>query len=301
MKKIAITGASGLVGSRVGETFGAAGWQVLPLVRSRGGASSDEIYWNPVSGEIETEKLEGLDALVHLAGDNVGEGRWSEEKKQRIWSSRVDGTRLLANAIGKLEKPPKVWVSASAIGYYGDRGEERLEESSGPGTGFFAELCQAWEAETQPAREQGVRVVNLRIGVVLDRAGGALPKMVLPFKMGLGGVIASGKQYMSWVSLPDVVGAIRFAVEREGLSGPANAVAPGPVTNREFTKTLGRVVGRPTILPMPGALAKLAFGAEKASEMLLVSSRIYPAALQAAGYEFTCPELEPCLRAALKR
>lgn len=298
-KRIAITGASGLVGSAVAESFAAEGWEVVPMVR-KATEKSNGVYWNPVTGEIEADKLEGVDAVIHLAGDNVGEGRWSEEKKRRMWSSRIDGTRLLAGALAGLKDPPKVWVSASAIGYYGDRGEERLEEGSSAGEGFFAELCKAWEAETAPAREKGIRVVNLRIGVVMDRAGGALPKMVPPFKMGLGGVIASGRQYMSWVSLDDVVGAIRFAVSHEALSGPANATAPSPVTNREFTKTLGRVLGRPTIFPMPGPLAKLAFGAEKANEMLLVSSRIYPAALQAAGYEFKYPELEPCLRAALK-
>lgn len=298
-KAVAITGASGLVGSAVSDALSQKGWEVRPLVRKKESATGGVIYWNPETGGIEADKLEGIDAVVHLAGDNVGQGRWNAQKKQRIWSSRVDGTKLLCCALCGLDKPPKVWVSASAIGYYGDRGEERLEETSAPGTGFFAELCHAWEAETRPAADAGIRVVNLRIGVVLDKAGGALPKMLTPFKLGAGGVIGSGKQYMSWVGLNDVVGAIVFGLERDEISGPVNATAPEPVTNREFTKSLGRVLGRPTIFPLPAAIAKLAFGKEKADEMLLVSSRIYPAALQAARYEFEHPTIEGCLRAAL--
>ena len=294
--KAAITGASGLVGSALRASLEQDGWEVVPMVRTR---KASGVYWNPGSGEIDSGGLEGLDAVIHLAGDSIGEGRWSEAKKKQVFDSRIEGTKLLCGALCGLKEPPKVWVSASAIGFYGDRGDERLTEESGPGTGFLAELCQAWEAATKPARERGIRVVNLRIGVVMSGAGGALRKMLTPFRMGAGGVLGAGTQHMAWVAIDDVVGAIRFVIGDASLAGPVNAVSPNPLTNREFTKTLGRVLKRPTILPMPSPIAKLAFGAEKANQLLLTSNRIYPGVLEKAGYRFAHPELESCLRAAL--
>jgi hypothetical protein len=237
---------------------------------------------------------------VHLAGENIAAGRWTVEKKARIRDSRVKGTKTLCEALAQLSQPPKVLVSASAIGYYGDRGAELLWENSALGTGFLAEVCQAWEEATRPAMEKGIRVVLLRIGVVLSPAGGALAKMLLPFKLGLGGIIGSGKQYMSWIALDDVVGTIDHVLITDTLQGPVNAVAPHPVTNSEFTKTLRRVLRRPTLFPMPAFAARLAFG-EMADELLLASTRVEPKRLIATEYRFRYPELEDALRHLLGR
>jgi uncharacterized protein (TIGR01777 family) len=258
-----------------------------------------ELGWDPAAGSIDKEGLEGHDGVVNLAGENIAE-RWTLAKKARIRESRVKGTRLLADALAGLSQPPKVLVCASALGYYGNRGSEVLREDSGAGSGFLAEVCQEWEAAAEPAKQKGIRVVHLRIGIVLSPAGGALAQMLLPFKMGVGGKVGSGQQYMSWVALDDVVGAIHHTLSTESLGGAANAVAPNPVTNLEFTKTLGRVLGRPTIFPMPAFAARLAFG-EMADGLLLSSARLEPAQLTASGYQFRYPHLESALRHLLAK
>ena len=295
--KVLVTGSTGFIGSALVSALTAAGHQVTRLVRKLAGAG--EVRWDPAAGAIDTGGLEGHDAVVHLAGENIA-GRWTAAKKQRIRESRVNGTRLLAEALAKLSRRPRALVCASAIGYYGDRGEEKLREGSPPGKGFLAEACVAWEAAAKPAADAGLRVVHLRIGVVLHPKGGALKQMLLPFKLGLGGVIGSGRQYMSWIALDDLIGIFQHALANDSLRGPANAVAPNPATNREFTKSLGQVLSRPTIFPMPAFAARLAFG-EMADELLLASTRVEPARLAASGYSFAYPQLEAALRHLLGR
>jgi len=294
--KILITGATGLVGSELVLFLSTQGHETLRLVRKD--PKKGEVRWDPSSGTIDSTSLEGLDAVVHLAGENIASRRWSQAQKDRIRNSRVDGTRLLSQALAGLSNPPKAFVSASAIGYYGDRGEEFLNEDSKPGAGFLAEVCKGWEAATAPAVEKGIRVVNLRFGIILSPKGGPLAKMLTPFKMGVGGVIGSGNQYMSWISIDDAIGAIYHALQERTLEGPINAVSPQPVTNREFTKTLGKVLRRPTILPMPAFAARLAFG-EMADELLLSSARVEPTRLNESGYRFRTPTLEGALRHVL--
>ncbi|MFQ5723173.1 MAG: TIGR01777 family oxidoreductase [Terriglobia bacterium] len=290
--KIGVSGSSGLVGSALVPFLTASGHQVVRLVRSK--PNPDEVYWSPAEGRLDASGLEGLEAVVHLAGENIT-GRWTPAKKARIRDSRVQGTQLLAGTLAELPQPPKVLVCASAIGYYGDRGEEVLREGSPPGSNFLAAVCQAWEAASQPAAQKGIRVVSLRIGVVLSPRGGALGKMLLPFKLGVGGKIGSGRQYLSWIAIDDLVGVIHHALTTESLQGPVNTVAPQAVTNLEFTKTLGRVLGRPTLLPLPAFAARLAFG-QMADELLLASARVEPARLKASGYVFRTPDLEGALR-----
>ncbi len=241
--------------------------------------------------------LQGLDAAVHLAGESIAQ-RWTPERKARILKSRARGTRLLSESFARLTQLPCVLLCASAIGYYGDRGEEVLTEESPSGVGFLAEVCREWEAACEPAVRKGIRVVNLRIGVVLSAAGGVLPRMLLPFRMGLGGRVGHGRQYMSWIALDDLVGVIVHALTCDTLAGPVNAVAPHPVTNVEFTRTLGRVLRRPTVLPIPAFAARLALG-EMADGLLLASTRVQPARLAASGYAFRYPELEGALRHVL--
>lgn len=294
-----MTGASGLIGSALVPLLTAGGHAVTRLVRSTPRPGQAEIPWDPATHSIPTPALEGFDAVIHLAGESIAQ-RWTAEKKARIRDSRVQGTRLLCDAIAQLVKPPKVLLSASAIGYYGDRGEKSVREDSAPGTGFLAEVCQDWEAATAPAVQGGVRVVRLRLGVVLSPAGGALAQMLLPFRLGMGGVVGSGKQYISWVALDDVLGAVQHALSTETLDGPVNVVAPQPVTNYEFTQTLGKVLGRPTWVPLPAFAARLMFG-EMADALLLASTRVMPARLQDAGYTFQYPELEGALRHLLRK
>lgn len=291
---VLVTGASGFIGSALVPSLTASGHAVTRLVRSTPHPGQAEIPWDPAARSIATPALEGLDAVVHLAGENIAQ-RWTAEKKARIRDSRVQGTRLLCDALAQLVKPPKVLLCASAIGYYGDRGERTLREESAPGAGFLAEVCQAWEAAAAPAVQRGVRVVHLRMGVVLSPAGGALAQMLPPFRLGMGGVVGSGKQYISWIALDDVLGAVPHTLLTETLSGTVNAVAPQPVTNYEFTKTLGNVLGRPTVVPMPAFAARLAFG-EMADALLLASTRVVPARLQASGYTFQYPELAGALK-----
>jgi uncharacterized protein len=294
-----VTGASGLIGSALVPMLTTSGHAVTRLVRSTPRPGQAEVPWNPAARSIATPALEGFDAIVHLAGENLAE-RWTAEKKARIRDSRVQGTRLLCDALAQLVRPPKVLLCASAIGYYGDRGESIVREESAPGTGFLAEVCQAWEAAAAPAVQRGVRVVYLRFGVVLSPAGGALAQMLPPFRRGMGGVVGSGKQYISWIALDDVLGAIHHALSAETLNGPVNVVAPHPVTNHDFTKTLGNVLGRPTVVPLPAFAARLAFG-ELADALLLASTRVVPARLQASGYTFQYPELEGALRHLLDK
>lgn len=299
--RVLVTGASGLIGGTLVGSLREDGHEAVRLVRLEP-SSESEIRWDPQAGTVDAgdaAALNGLDAVVHLAGENIA-GRWNGKKKARILESRSRGTRLLAETIAGLSQRPKVLVSASAIGYYGDRGDERLREESDNGSDFLAEVCRSWEEATRPAAESGIRVAMLRFGPVLSGAGGALAQMLTPFRLGLGGTIGSGTQYMSWVSLEDAVGAIQHAIETETLEGPANVVSPNPVTNREFTKTLGRVLGRPTVLPMPAAVARLLFS-EMADALLLSSARVEPARLLETGYEFRYPELEGALRHALDR
>lgn len=297
--KILVTGSSGLVGGALVPFLTTGGHQAVRLVRSAA-KGEDAVRWDPGRGEIDADALEGLDAAVHLAGENIASGRWNEDTKRRIRDSRVKGTQLLAATLAARRQPPRVLVCASAIGYYGDRGGDVMTESSQAGTGFLADVCREWEAASQPAADAGIRVVCLRIGVVLSARGGALAKMLTPFKLGLGGVVGSGDQYMSWIALDDVVGAIHHCLMDETLRGPVNGVAPHPVTNREFTKTLGGVLSRPTIVPMPAFAVRLAFG-EMGEELLLSSTRVEPRQLSASGYTFRFPELGEALRHLLGR
>lgn len=296
---IAVTGSTGLVGSALVAALEARGDLVRRVVRQPVTDGDREIRWDPDRGEIDGAELNGVDAVVHLAGENIAGRRWSADFKRRILESRTKGTRLLAETLAGLEMKPSVLVSASATGIYGNRHDEEVDELAPSGNGFLAEVCREWEAAVEPAHDADIRVVKLRIGPVLSPKGGALAKMLPPFKMGVGGVIASGQQYFSWITLDDLVSAILFALDNESLKGPVNAVTPHPVTNREFTKTLGRVLGRPTIFPMPAFAARLAFG-EMADEMLIGGVKVSPHELIKIGFPFAYPELELALRHLLK-
>jgi uncharacterized protein (TIGR01777 family) len=250
--------------------------------------------WDPAKGAIDRAALEGLDAVIHLAGENIAAARWTEEQKARILNSRVKGTELLSDAVAGLSNPPKAFVAASATGYYGNRGDESLDESSSAGNNYLARVCIPWEKATEAASRAGIRVTNLRFGVVLSADGGALAKMIGPFKLGLGGRMGSGRQYMSWIELSDVVGAVNHVLATESLQGPVNVVAPKPVTNAEFTAALGTVLSRPTFFNMPAFAVRMAFG-EMGDELLLGSTRAYPKGLLESGYKFHFAELEPAL------
>lgn len=265
--KILVTGATGLIGTELTGYLTTAGHEVFRLTRSRPKEAND-IPWDPAAGSIPKARLEGLDAVIHLAGENIAHARWTPAVKQRLRQSRIQGTRLLSETLAQLQSPPKTLICASAIGYYGNRGTEILTEQSSPGTGFLPELCRDWEAAAEPAQQKGIRVVHLRIGVVLSPKGGALAKMLTPFKLGVGGIVGDGKQYWSWVALDDVVGMLDFCLNHPELSGPVNGVSPNPSTNHDFTKTLGAVLNRPTIFPMPAFAARLALG-EMADDLLL--------------------------------
>ncbi|MFH2005335.1 MAG: TIGR01777 family oxidoreductase [bacterium] len=296
---VLISGASGLIGSALAVVLTNAGHRALRLVR-RAPATADERQWDPDGGVLEESALDAVDAVVHLAGENIGGGRWTKRRMARILESRQQGTRLIAEAMARARQPPKVLISASAIGYYGDRPGETLDEGSEPGEGFLADVCKEWEAACAPARERGLRVVNPRFGIVLSPAGGALQRLLAPFKLGLGGRLGSGRQAMSWITLEDAVRVIRLALEDATLAGPVNAVSPHPVTNREFTKALGRVLRRPSSLPAPAFALRLALG-KAAAPLLLTDQRVLPRVLQDHGFEFRHPELEPALRVLLKK
>ena len=292
--RIAIGGGSGLVGSALIPLLKSVGHSVVQLVR-RPPRDACEVFWDPAGGVIDDAPLNGLDAAVPLGGTGVAQGRWTAERKAEIRNSRVNSTDLLSRTLAHLNDPPATFICASATGYYGDRGDEMLTEESSPGTGFLPDVCRLWESATEPARQAGIRVVNLRTGVVLSANGGALRRMLLPFKLGLGGVVGSGRQYMSWIALTDLVGAIEFLLTAEAVSGPVNAVAPNAVSNRDFTRALGRVLRRPTLLPLPAFAVRAAFG-EMGEVLLLEGCRVHPTRLENAGFSFLYPELEETLR-----
>jgi uncharacterized protein len=295
--KILISGSHGLVGSALAKALQQSGYQVLVLVRGKA-TSANEIEWDPKRGLLSLHSVEGLDAVVHLAGEAIAEGRWSDEKKQRIRESRVQGTRLLAEKLAETASPPGVFVGASAIGFYGDRGDELLTEQSAAGTGFLADVCVEWERATEAAQTRGIRTVLARFGVILSTDGGALAKMLPPFRMGVGGRVGDGKQWMSWIALTDVVAGLLHLIKNASIAGPVNFVAPNPVTNAEFTKKLGTALSRPTIFPIPAFGVRLAFG-EMADALLLSSQRVVPAVLKASGFEFQYSELSNALQAIL--
>jgi uncharacterized protein (TIGR01777 family) len=298
---VLVSGSTGLVGSALVRELSGRGHDVIRLVRpSPEGEDNGEARWDPESGIVSLGKGGGMDAVVHLAGESIAEGAWTPERKATIRDSRVKGTRLLCESLLRLERPPETLLCASATGYYGGRGDEVLREESPPGEGFLAGVCREWEEATGEAARRGVRVVNLRIGMVLSAEGGALARMLPAFRAGAGGRIGSGKQYMSWIALSDLVGVILYALVTDSLAGPVNAVAPGSVTNREFTKVLGRVLGRPTVALLPAFAARLLFG-EMADELLLASARVEPAKLVASGYRFRYPELEGAMRHVLRK
>lgn len=295
---ILVSGSRGLLGSELIPRLKAHGHQVRRLVRSAKDANPADFLWDPANGEIQGE-LKNIDGVIHLAGESIASGRWNDKKKREIRDSRLKSTKFLSETIAKIRPLPRVLICASAIGFYGDRGKETLDENSSNGNGFLAQLCKDWESATSPAADAGIRVVNVRIGVALSPKGGALGKMLIPFKLGLGGNIGTGKQEMSWISIDDVAAAMIYCVDNETLSGAVNLTAPNPVPNSEFTRALGKVLGRPTIFPMPDFAARLALG-EMADELLLSSAKVLPKKLQAAGFNFAYPEIEGALRHVLK-
>ena len=294
--KILVAGSSGLIGTALCSRLEREGHEVVRLVRRP--PVQGELRWDPEAGELEQEALEGIEATVHLGGRSIVAGRWTATVKEQLRQSRVQTTQLLAARLAGLAAPPRVLVCSSAVGIYGHRRDEELDEESGTGEGFLAELGRAWEGASAVATEAGIRVVQARLGIVLSRRGGALAKMLLPFRLGLGGKIGSGRQYVSWISLEDAVAALIYAVENDALRGPVNLTAPQPVTNAELTRTLGSVLRRPTLLPLPAFAAKLVLG-ELAEEGLLASQRVRPQRLLEAGFEFAYPELGGALRHAL--
>ena len=296
--KILITGSHGLVGSALVPAVANAGHTVIRMIRPPMKPDEKKILWNPQTGFVEKEKLEGFDAVVHLAGENISTGRWTAEKKARIRDSRVKGTRLLAEIIAGLKAKPKILASASAIGFYGSRGTEVMSEKNSPGSGFLAETCVEWEAATEPASQAGINVFHLRFGIILSPKGGALAKMLPPFKLGVGGKVGSGFQYMSWISITDVVSAVMHVLKRKELNGPVNIVSQQPVTNLEFTKAFGKVLSRPTVFPLPAFAARFALG-EMADELLLSSTRVEPSRLKASGYAFQHNNIEKALQSML--
>ena len=295
---IAVTGASGLIGSALVPFLTTGGHTVTRLVRSRPGAG--EAHWDPARGAIDAAALEGVDAVVHLAGENLAGGRWTPQRKRALRESRTVGTRLLAETLARLARPPRVLLSASAIGIYGDRGDAPLDEASEPGAGFLPDLVRDWEAAAAPAVEAGIRVAHPRMGVVLSPRGGALARLLLPFRAGVGGPVGSGRQWWSCVSIDDAIGALHHAIVTPSIAGPFNVTAPEPLTNREFGRALGRVLRRPAIVPVPAAALRIVLG-EMADAALLASARVIPRALDAAGYRFRQPTIELALRHVLGR
>jgi uncharacterized protein (TIGR01777 family) len=290
--RIAVTGASGLIGGALVPMLTTGGHEVLPIVRRA--AEPGEVAWDPERGVLEADKLRGVDAVVHLAGENIGDGRWSDDKKQRIRASRVRGTTFLAESLRKLAGGPRVLVSASAIGWYGNR-TDPVDEDSPRGEGFLAEVCEAWERAADPARAAGLRVVHPRTGVVLTPAGGALPELLSAFKVGVGGRVGGGTQGLSWIAIDDVVAGVHAAIMNEAFEGPVNLTAPNPVDNANFARVLGEVLHRPSAVPLPEAAVRLALG-EKGQTLLLEGAFVRPARLEAAGHRFSYPHLDGALR-----
>jgi len=293
--KILVSGSHGLVGKALINSLTTDGHEVLKLVRRARAFGAPEVEWHPNQGQLDAQHLEGFDVVVHLAGESIASGRWTDSKKRAIRESRVKGTTLLSEVLAQLSRPPSVFLSASAIGYYGNRGDELLTEQSAPGEDFLSSVCIEWENATKPAMEKGIRTIQTRFGVILDPEGGALAQMLTPFRMGIGGRVGSGKQWMSWIALEDVVNGLKFLIADKPVYGPINFVAPNPVTNAEFTKTLGRVLSRPTLFPIPAFGARLAFG-ELADALLLSSQRVEPGVLEDKGFLFSWPTVEPALR-----
>jgi uncharacterized protein len=296
--RVAVTGSHGLVGTALVEALTGGGHQVTALVRGEP-QGSDQIRWDPARGTIDATGLEGHDAVVHLAGVGIGDHRWTDDHKRAVLDSRVQGTSLLATTLARLDRPPTVLASASAVGYYGDTGSRAVTEADGPGAGFLADAVRRWEEATAPAAEAGIRVARFRSGVVLTDRGGALDKQLLPFKMGLGGRVGTGEQYLSWISLADEISAIRHLLANDTIEGPVNLTAPNPVTNAQFTKALGAVLGRPTVLPVPMLALNTMFGRQMVEEMILTGQRVLPAVLQASGFTFVDDEIEAALRRIL--
>jgi len=298
--KIAIAGASGLIGTQLSAFLKTGGHRVYRLVRRPPVPGTDEIYWDPARGDLDPADLAGLDALLSLSGRSIGSWRWTPAIKRSIEYSRVVSTHLLAETLSRMDEPPPAFLCASAIGYYGDRGDDRVNEGSGPGTGFLAEVCERWEAATEPARDAGIRVVNLRFGLVLSGSGGVLRQMLFPFSLGMGGALGSGRQYMSWISLDDLLGVVLHALYSDDTTGAVNVVAPGSVTNGEFTRTLGAVLRRPTFMRVPAAALRVLFG-EMGQALFLDGSRVEPSLLEKAGFRYLHPDLESALRWELGR
>jgi uncharacterized protein len=294
--RVVLTGSSGLIGSALAEALEEGGNEVVRLVRSGADPAQGRFRWDPEAGELDTQALQGADAVVHLAGESVA-GRWTDAKKRRILDSRVNGTRLLSEALAGLERPPQVMVCASAIGFYGKRGGQPVDESHPGADDFLAGVVKQWEAACAPAREAGIRAVNTRFGIVLSREGGALKAMLPAFRLGLGGRLGSGRQPFSWVAIDDVVAAVLFGLESRELSGPVNVTAPHPVTNEEFTQTLARVLHRPAVVPAPAFALRLALG--EFSQEVLAGMKVLPRRLQESGFAFRYPDLEPALRHVL--
>ena len=295
--RILVTGGSGLIGRRLVPALAADGHTVLRLVRARPHEGC-EFLWSPETGIMDPAALAGCDALIHLAGASIA-ARWDHERRIQIRESRVASTRLLAARLARALPRPGTWLCASAVGIYGDRGEEVLSEASAPGAGFLADVVRAWESETVPASQAGVRVVHLRLGIVLARAGGALPPLVWPFRLGVGGHLGNGRQWLSWITLDDTIDAIRHALAHPDLTGPVNVVAPAPVTHRELGRALGRVLGRPAWMPVPAWALRLAMG-QMGEELLLFSQRVVPGRLRASGFSFSHEGIEGALRHALR-
>lgn len=293
---VAISGASGLIGRNLTAFLTTGGHQVTTLVRRSPRPAGREVSWDPYAGHLDSSGLEGTDAVVHLSGRSVSAWRWTDSVKREIWDSRVKTTRFLAESLARLERPPRTLITASAVGYYGDRGAEPVHEDSPPGDGFLAELCREWEAATEPARAAGIRVVNLRVGLVITAAGGVLPRLLLPFRLGLGGKLGGGRQYMSWIALDDLLGAILHLAYADDLEGPVNVVSPQPLSNQAFTRTLGAVLSRPTVFPVPALVLRTAFG-EMGQALFLDGVRVEPRRLQrSAGFHYLYPTLESALR-----
>jgi len=295
--RIIVSGASGLVGSALAPSLEAAGHEVVRLVRASTGKTPGEAVWNPAAGTLDPAVIDGADAVINLNGRSIAEGRWNSAVKEELRSSRLDSTRTLAHAMSSSENPPRLLISASAVGYYGDRGDEALDEGSATGAGFLAELSRHWEEAALSARSERTRVSLLRLGVVVAREG-ALGKMLTPFKLGLGGPIGSGRQFWPWIGIEDVCGMIDFILGHEEIEGPVNAVGPQEIRCSEFARTLGKVLSRPTFMPLPAFAARLALG-EMADSLLLASQRVRPQVLEDHGYAFQRPSLEEAIRSAL--
>ena len=296
--RVLVTGSTGLLGTALVPRLKLEGHEVVRLVRRPSPLGPFEAFWDPAAGRLDGEAVEGFDAVVHLSGENLAEGRWTGARKVALRASRIDTTRLLASALARARRKPRVLISSSAVGYYGNRGGEILKESSPAGSGFVATLCRDWEAAAAPAAEAGIRVVHLRSGVILSASGGVIARMRPVFRLGLGGPLGRGNQWLSWISLPDLLRAIEHLLGAEAVRGPVNTVSPSPVTNREFTRALGRALRRPAAIPVPALALRLLFG-EMARDTVLASQRAVPARLIETGFEFMFPDIRDALEHAL--